>query len=100
MTKIELPNFNKIFGACQEVIVERFSLYGNSWKGSTTAYYEDRILREVQEYRAASTPEEKGRKLINIINLAAMAYETRNNDVHKCEKCGSIYGKSEKNNDG
>ena len=99
MTDIKIPNLNKIFEACQKAIVERFPLYGNSWQTASHEYFAARIIREVREYTSAMSTAEEGRKLINIINLAAMAYETRNNDVHKCEKCGAIYRKSEKNNE-
>jgi len=70
------PDFDKIIPLCLKELDIKFSEYGNTWLESDDLYYKERMLKEVQEYVESMTIQSEQRKLLNIINIAAMAYQT------------------------
>ncbi len=70
------PDFETIIKECIEQLRIKFPNYGNTWLESDTVYYKQRLKNEIGEYIASMTIESEKRKLINIINIAAMAWQT------------------------
>jgi len=70
------PDFEKIISLCIKELDIKFPEYGNSWLECNKEYWIKRIGNEVKEYDMAMTPQSEKRKLLNIINMAAMAWET------------------------
>lgn len=70
------PNFEKIIPLCIRELTIKFPDYGNSWMKMLPEYWQKRLENEVDEYKKSLSPESAKRKLINIINIAAMAWET------------------------
>ncbi len=88
------PNFKAIIPLCVEELKIKFSKYGNTWLESDDVYYKKRLMNEVEEYIKSMTVSSEQRKLLNIINIAAMAYQTapvNRSEIRvpiKCPKCG------------
>lgn len=70
------PDFEKIIPLCIKELDIKFPDYKNSWMVCDKAYWLKRIGNEVREYDMSMTPQSEKRKLLNIINMAAMAWET------------------------
>ena len=87
---IAYPNFDVIVDICKNVIESRFSDYGNDWLTTDDQFWHGRLTNEVSEYMNASTKTEARRKLLNIINIAAMAFDNKvQKEKDKCPTCGS-----------
>lgn len=69
------PDFDKIIPKCIKELEIKFSEYGNSWLICKTPYWFGRIGNEFQEYKKSMSNESAKRKLLNIINMCAMAYD-------------------------
>lgn len=88
------PDFDTIIEKCRKELEIKFPNYGNTWLESDDEYYKERLTNEVDEYIKSMTPDSERRKLLNIINIAAMAYQTAlaNRAVRqmssKCIYCG------------
>lgn len=70
------PDFSTIIGKCLDEIKTKFPNYGNTWLEKDNEHYKERIQKEVNEYIDSMTVDSERRKLLNIINLAAMAWQT------------------------
>ena len=87
------PNFDDIIKRCLAEIKIKFPNYGNTWLEQDDEHYKKRIKKEVNEYIDSMSVDSERRKLINIINLAAMAWQTASvNRAEtrisiKCPKC-------------
>ena len=76
MTRIQInPHFEKIIPLCIRELDIKFPDYGNSWMGVNKGYWIKRIGNEVEEYEKSMTPQSEKRKLLNIINMCAMAWD-------------------------
>jgi len=69
------PNFEKIIPLCIRELDIKFPDYGNSWMTSGKDYWIKRIGNEVEEYEKSMTKISEKRKLLNIINMCAMAWD-------------------------
>jgi len=69
------PDFEKIIPKCIAELNIKFADYGNSWMTSKTLYWQQRLINEVEEYNKSMTDASAKRKLLNIINMCAMAFE-------------------------
>ncbi|KKM64219.1 hypothetical protein LCGC14_1503570 [marine sediment metagenome] len=74
------PNFEKIIPLCIKELEIKFPDYGNSWMKEGNGYWEQRIDNEVQEYMNSMSTASEKRKLLNIINMCAMAWENLNRE--------------------
>ena len=74
--KILYPAFAKIVKICKDEIKTKYKHYGNNWVTTHNLYWQTRLKNEVEEYINSMSREIEKRKLINIINIAAMAYDT------------------------
>ncbi len=75
MTEKQLnPDFECIIPFCQRELDIKFPDYGNSWTKETKEYWTKRIANEVAEYTNGMSDASDKRKLLNIINMAAMAF--------------------------
>ncbi len=79
MTKQKDPEFVKIILLCYKELDIKFPDYGNSWMTSKTPYWIKRISNEVEEYEKSMTDQSAKRKLLNIINMCAMAWDNLEN---------------------
>jgi len=70
------PDFEKIIPLCIRELDIKFPDYGNSWLTCKKRYWINRIGNEVEEYEKSMTLPSDKRKLLNIINMCAMAWET------------------------
>lgn len=70
------PDFTDIIKKCEHELKIKFPTYGNIWLEEDDAYYKERLFKEVKEYIDAMTIVSERRKLLNIINIAVMAYQT------------------------
>ena len=70
------PDFEKIIPLCIKELDIKFPDYGNSWMKEGKGYWERRIGNEVNEYSHSMSSVSDKRKLLNIINMAAMAWST------------------------
>ena len=68
------PKFEQIIPLCVRELDIKFSDYGNSWMKEGKDYWQKRLLNEVNEYHFSMTIPSDKRKLLNIINMAAMAW--------------------------
>jgi len=76
--KQQNPDFNIIIQLCINELNIKFPEYGNTWQEGqclTTEYWIKRIGNELEEYKKSMTPMSAMRKLLNIINMVAMAYD-------------------------
>jgi len=73
------PDFDKIIPLCQRELDIKFYDYGNSWMTSKTVYWVKRISNEIEEYEKSMMPTSSKRKLLNIINMCAMAWDNLEN---------------------
>jgi len=78
--EIKLPNYEDIIKLCVEEMRIKFKNYGNDWLTSDDVYWKERLKKEVEEYYESMTIDSEKRKLLNIINIAAMAHETADNN--------------------
>ena len=69
------PNFEKIIPLCIKELEIKFPDYGNSWMKEDKEYWMQRISNEMYEYRNSMSKTSEKRKLLNIINMCAMAWE-------------------------
>ncbi len=74
------PNFEKIIPLCIKELDIKFSDYGNSWMKEAKPYWSIRIINEVTEYNNSMSTASEKRKLLNIINMCAMAWENLNRE--------------------
>ena len=74
------PDFETIIPLCIKELDIKYPDYGNSWMREKKAYWIRRIGNEVEEYKKSMTPASEKRKLLNIINMAAMAWENLQNE--------------------
>jgi len=70
------PDFDTIIKECIKQLKIKFPNYGNTWLEQDDKHYKERIKKEVNEYIDSMSIDSERRKLLNIINLAAMAYQT------------------------
>ncbi len=75
ITRID-PDFENIVKLCVKELEIKYSNYGNTWVELDDIYYKERLKKEVLEYVESMTVESERRKLLNIINIAAMAHQT------------------------
>ena len=75
------PNFEKIVPLCIKELDIKFPDYGNSWQTLNKTYWQQRIRNEVDEYQNSMTSISEKRKLLNIMNMCAMAYETTKDET-------------------
>ena len=68
------PDFEKITPLYIKELDIKFPDYGNSWMKEGREYWTQRIWNEVQEYKTSMSTASQKRKLLNIINMAAMAW--------------------------
>ena len=72
------PDYDRIVAAAKKEVEAKDAMYNSMW---TTRAGKDwwitRLLNEVKEAEASQTPPEERRKYVNILNLAAMAWEMR-----------------------
>jgi len=73
---MKLPDYDNIVLLAIEEMKIKFKNYGNEWLELNDAYWKKRIFNEVAEYRDSMTIESEKRKLLNILNMVAMAYAT------------------------
>lgn len=69
------PDFDKIIPLCIHELDIKFEQYGNSWLDMYRGYWDERLTNEIEEFKKALQPNARKRKLLNIINIAAMAHE-------------------------
>lgn len=77
------PDFHIITELCKNELNIKFPEYGNSWmvgQCQTQEYWLQRIRNELEEYEKSMTEASKMRKLLNIINMGAMAYDNHRNE--------------------
>jgi len=80
MTGLQIdPNFDAIIPLCVKELNIKFSDYGNTWLKMDTKYWVQRISNEVEEYEKSMTTQSAKRKLLNIINMCAMAWDNLEN---------------------
>lgn len=70
------PDFEIIIPLCIKELDIKFPVYGNSWLTCRKDYWIKRIDNEIEEYTKSMTLPSDKRKLLNIINMCAMAWET------------------------
>ncbi len=75
VTRID-PDFGTLVTKCIEELGIKYRQYGNTWLEQDDLYYKERLEKEVKEYLDSMTVESEKRKLLNIVNIAAMAYQT------------------------
>ncbi len=75
ITRID-PDFGPLIVACVRELAIKYRQYGNTWLEQDDLYYKERLLKEVKEYVDSMTVESERRKLLNIVNIAAMAFQT------------------------
>ena len=75
------PDFEVIIPLCQRELDIKYPEYGNNWVGFKSEYWVPRIANEVDEYKNSMSRASEKRKLLNIINLAAMAWH----NLHEVE---------------
>ncbi len=75
VTRID-PDFGALVVKCVEELKIKYSQYGNTWLEQDDLYYKERLMKEVSEYVDSMTVESERRKLLNIVNIAAMAFQT------------------------
>ena len=68
------PDFEKIIPLCIRELNIKFADYGNSWMKCDKDYWVERIANEIDEYKKSMTPQSEKRKMLNIINMAGMAW--------------------------
>ncbi len=68
------PDFEKIIPLCINELNIKFPEYGNTWLDVDKEYWIKRIMNEIKEYEMSMTPQSDRRKMLNIINMAAMAW--------------------------
>ena len=73
------PDFEKIVPLCIHELDLKFHDYRNSWMTSYTPYWLKRISNELEEYQKSMTDQSAKRKLLNIINMCAMAWDNLEN---------------------
>ena len=81
LTKQIDPDFESIIPLCYKELNIKFPDYGNSWQEEPKSYWEKRLSNEVDEYIKSMSVASELRKLLNIINMAAMAYQTLNDSL-------------------
>ena len=69
------PDFGKIIQLCLKELDIKYPDYGNSWMDGNKDYWIKRRGNEIEEYEKSMTPQSEKRKLLNIINMCAMAWE-------------------------
>ena len=69
------PSFDEIIPKCIKELDIKFTDYGNSWLRCKSDYWFKRISNEFDEYKKSMTEKSAQRKLLNMINMCAMAYE-------------------------
>ena len=86
-TEMFIPEFQGIIDKCIHELRIKFEAYGNSWMTESDGYWAERIINEADEFSKSLTEVAAKRKLLNLINMAAMAHETYKMPV-KCSACG------------
>ena len=74
--EIKLPHYEEVIVKCVHEMRIKFKNYGNDWLTSDDLYWKERLTKEIKEYCESMTIDSEKRKLLNIINIAMMAYET------------------------
>jgi len=69
------PDFEKIIPLCIRELDIKFPDYGNTWTRAEKEYWIKRIGNEVEEYVKSMSLSSEKRKLLNIINMCAMAWD-------------------------
>ena len=69
------PDFEKIIPKCLRELEIKFADYGNAWLDLRSNYWQQRIKNEIEEYEKSMGTKSAQRKLLNIINMCAMAWE-------------------------
>ena len=74
-----LPDYDKTIKECIHEMEIKFEKYGNEWKVLDDKYWKKRLSNEVDEYVKAIGIKAEERKLLNIVNIAALAIDTIEN---------------------
>lgn len=88
------PDFEEIIKLCRIEMEIKFPNYGNIWTEQDDKYFKERLRKEVNEYVASQTVDSERRKLINVMNIACMAWQTamanRSTEMTSimCTRCG------------
>ncbi len=77
--EMRLPNYENLINKSAHEMSVKFINYGNDWLEKDAIYWKERILKEVKEYIESMTIDSEKRKLLNILNMIAMAYDTIEN---------------------
>ena len=88
--EIKLPHYEDLIVKGVHEMGIKFKNYGNDWVDKDAIYWKERILKEVKEYIDSMTVDSEKRKLINILNMIAMAYDTIEN--RGCEQHIAEFG--------
>ena len=74
----EYPDYDRILAACRKEVEAKDEAYGAMWKNyADKEWWITRLTNEAKEAKVAQTVVEERRKYVNIVNLAAMAWEMR-----------------------
>ena len=84
---IMIPDFDTIVSKCIHELNIKYEAYGNSWITEPDGYWIKRMTNELDEFTKAMTEVAAKRKLLNLINMAAMCFDTYKMP-EKCSKCG------------
>lgn len=71
---MNVPDLQLILSKCIRELIVKYPDYGNSWQTDYHDYWLKRLHNEVNEFESAIGPQAAKRKLINIINIAMLAY--------------------------
>ena len=69
------PDFTSIIKLATHELDIKYEQYGNSWLDSPEGYWDKRLFNEIEEFKKGTSQTVRKRKLLNIINIAAMAFE-------------------------
>lgn len=84
-SKIMVPDYGPIIELCIKEMEIKFKNYGNDWLKQDDIYWKERILKEAKEHSESMTVDSEKRKLVNLINMCAMAHQTAD-DNRGCKK--------------
>ena len=73
---IAYPDYDFIFYLCENKVRLAHDKFRNNWTRTNNFYWRQRLKDEMVEYANAKTIKVQRSKLINIINMAAMAFDS------------------------
>ena len=85
------PNFDFLIVKAIHELDIKYEQYGNGWLDESEGYWDKRLSNEVEEFKKGTSQISRKRKLLNIINIAAMAFEVDKGSKHSriITLCGS-----------